>query len=349
LIGTAERATDAPATARELVAELAATEAAEAKLSPAERVERIAGSLPAHEAMAAVEHRFGVMILVEEHLPASDARGRIAAGEALGALGLFTPEPETDGGAARDWPAAALIAERGSRSGEDFLLSGDLRLATADADGNLALVREAGEGGDRCRLAWLDLRQAEARGIERLSPAGEVPQRLTCHGTPVGADAVSAPIDPGSGGTLDRALAGYAELWGLAAVTVARQGVVALRRAARLAGYPSAQLVATAVTEVEIEAEVALAGVRLRLEESEPRETRDALARSWAAALAAGRALALTAETTRSLRDRFALETDGPFAGPSSAGLTTGLGGVTFLEHALARELGIGRPEEEAP
>jgi hypothetical protein len=331
LIGAAERAAAAD---RDLSGHLAP----DAETPSADRVERLVATLPPADAMAAIEHLFGVVPLIEEHFPSRDALRTLLEGERIGALGLFTPEPEAGTGDGTGWPGAALAAEEDPGGG--LRISGVLRLPPGEPDGVLALVRVArvarGPAGDandagEYRLAWI-----------------EPPPGPALDGVRAGDGRVSAPVDLAPDGALPRRIARYAELRGLAAVAIARRAVVALRRAARLAGFQSHQLVATLLTEVEIETDVAASAVRLRLAEAEPGDRDPAL--SWACGLAAARVLALASETTRALYDRFALEApDGPFAGPGARGLATGLGGVPFLEHELARSLGVGQPAGGAP
>ena len=112
----------------------------------------------------------------------------------------------------------------------------------------------------------------------------------------------------------------------------ARDGVRALRRAARIASFQTSQLVALGITEVEIEADLTFAAVQ--------RETGrlDGL-NTLIVAAAAARALSAVAAKTEELRDAFGLEIDGPFAEGSTKTLTAFLGGPLLLESELARAL----------
>jgi hypothetical protein len=133
-------------------------------------------------------------------------------------------------------------------------------------------------------------------------------------------------------GELARLLAAYAGAWAKAAASCARDGVRALRRAARLASLQGSQLVALAITEVEIETELTFAAAE-----------RDGA--RLAAAAAAARTLAAVAARTEELRDAYGLAVEGPFgAGAPGAAktLTAFLGGPLLLESELARALGIG-------
>jgi hypothetical protein len=314
----------------------------EAALPPAGRVERLAAELPAPEAFAVIEHLYGAAPLVAELLPAGELSAAVAAGETVGALGLFTPTPAAGGDGSLGWGGAPLAGE--ALAGGGLRLSGALRLATALADGALALARVR-EDGDEARhhLVWLE--------IDDLERDGDAPVRVELEGAEVPAGAVSEPLDLSPGGALARRVARYAELWGLAAALAARGGVRALRRAARLAGFQAHQLVAMPLTEAEIEAEAALAAVRLRLAEEPDEASGGPPTLSWATALAAARALAAAAGTARALRDRFGLEADeSVLADPSAAtALAAWLGGPGFLEHELSRSITRGLDREGAP
>lgn len=184
-------------------------------------VERLMASLPALEACARIEHRFGVLPLVDAFFDGNI--GDIAEGK-LGALGLFTPTP------ALRWGAA--VEEDGG------LLRGEVRIPETAADGTLVLARR--DGG--LRLAWID---HQAPGVERRG------DRLVLNGAAT--DHVSRPVTLAD---LYPHLDAYAGVWALAASIAAGQGIRALRRAARISGFGASQLVATDVAELEIEAEL---------------------------------------------------------------------------------------------
>jgi hypothetical protein len=146
------------------------------------------------------------------------------------------------------------------------------------------------------------------------------------------------------GSDLYRHLEAYASLWALAASISARDGIRALRRAARTSqrggkAFNSSQLVAMAITEVEIEAELAATAVDRdwALAADDP-----ARAGGLALATAAARVLALLAERTAALRALTGHAPDGPFADPATAArMTLWLGGSAALEGELAGALGI--------
>lgn len=316
--------------------------------SAAERLERLTAALPVHEAMAAAEHLFAVVPLAAEHLRSDDLARTLAAGDTVGGLGLFTPSPASDSESGC-WSGAALAAEPAAESAGGLRLSGNLRLASRLVDGALALARVASDGGERHHLVWIDL--GSTSGAARSSAPDSAPVRHVLDGVEVGPELVSEALDLSPAGGLARSVARYAELWGFAAASVARAGAQGLRRAARLAGYQAHQLVAMPLTEIEIETEAALVAVRLRIDETGEARSGDpagATDLSWAAALSAARALDATVGATRSLSDRFALEPEGPLAGDGTQALTAWLGGTAFLEHELARSLGIGAAGEEA-
>jgi hypothetical protein len=306
---------------------------------PAERVQRLAAELPAPEAFAVIEHLYGVAPLVAALLPAGELSRAVAAGDTMGALGLFTPTP------AGGWGGAMLTAEALSEAG-CLRLSGSLRLAGSSADGALALARigprtedrtgDPGEAeGARCHLVWI--------GLADLEGDSEAPFRVVLDRAEVPAGGVSGPLDLSPEGELARRVARYAELWALAAALTAQGGVRSLRRAARLAGFQGHQLVAMPLTEAEIEAECALAAARQRLAESGAATSAEsAPTLSWATALAAARALAGTADAARRLWQGFGLEAEdgSSFADPfAETALAAWLGGPTFLEHELGRAL----------
>lgn len=181
-------------------------------------VESLMSGLPAIEACARIEHRFGVLPLVDAFFDHGIAEGK------LGALGLFTPTP------ALRWGAG--VEEDGG------LLRGEVRIPGTAADGTLVLVRR--DGG--LRLAWIDHR---APGVERRG------DRLVLNGAET--DHVSRPVTLAD---LYPHLDAYAGVWALAASIAAAHGIRALRRAARTSGFGASQLVAMDITELEIEAEL---------------------------------------------------------------------------------------------
>lgn len=181
-------------------------------------VESLMSSLPAAEACARIEHRFGVEPLVDAFFDKKVAEGR------LGALGLFTPTP------ALRWGAAV--------EGDGALLRGEARIPDTSSDGSLVLARlDAG-----LRLAWID---HDSPGVGRRG------SRLALDGAVTGH--VSRPV---SLAELYPHLDAYAGVWALAASICAGQGIRALRSAARTSGFSASQLVAMDITELEIEAEL---------------------------------------------------------------------------------------------
>ncbi len=350
--------------------------------SPREWVESLATTLPAVAAAAVIEHLFGVLPLVAGFFAPAPWCADVAAGRSLAALGLFTPDPELRWGAvagqaaataAAGDQAAAEPAADGRAAGEPavggtaapeaaagYRLSGTVRLAGCPGGGVLVLVRS----GEEHRLAWVDA------GVSGVEWHGQGPCRAAMAGAAVGADCVSRPVTVTSGGELWTHLARYASLWGLAASIWARHGVLALRRAARAprAGEPrwsAAQLVATAVTEVEIEAELAATALRIHFATAAGQAARGAGAdgahgsdgahssdgahgpdgpdgaddADLAIAVGAARALAAVAACTVELRDRLGLAVEGPLADGLPGPLAASLGGVLMLESELAAQL----------
>jgi hypothetical protein len=309
-----------------------------------EEVADVLASMPAVSACALLEHRFGVLPLLGAFFAPGDALAEVTQGRKLGAVGLFTPAPDFG------WEAAAAAAER---SGEGLLLRGQVRLPHAAADGSVVLVRL---DSSEHRLVWLDHQApgVEQRGARTGGPAGDAPCWLEIDGAVAGAGLVSEPVTLDPGGPLVRHLADYAGVWALAAALLARQGVRALRSAARTTthgGKPfnSSQLVALGITEVEIEADLAAAAARRLLEL--PKGDVDVQA-SLGVAAASARALAGVAAKTETLGDLMGLEPDGPLAGPlaksAAKSLTAFLGGALMVESELARALGIrDLPAEE--
>jgi hypothetical protein len=305
-------------------------------LSPRDAREHVASlmaELPGAAGLAAVEHQFGVLPLVAAFFAPGGALAEVAAGRRRGVLGLFTPTPEPG------WGTATV---EGKPAGEEILLSGEVRLASADADGSLVLFQQ--EDGKEQRLAWLD---HGTPGIERRAGGGS--GWLDLDGVAVAAGLVSRPVTLAAGGDLFRRLETYASLWALAASICARDGVRALRRAARTSqrggkAFNSSQLVAMAITEVEIEAELTATAVERDLALGFSGEDDPNRAGGLALATAAARVLALLAERTAELRALTGHAPDGPFADPATAAsLTAYLGGAPALEGELAGALGIHR------
>ncbi|HYO11763.1 MAG TPA: hypothetical protein VE685_01035 [Thermoanaerobaculia bacterium] len=266
---------------------------------------------------AAIEHRLGVLPLLDAFFEPRGALDDVVAGRKLGALGLFTPTPEPG------WGAGAIAGER---SGEGILLRGDVRLPYPAADGSIVLVRL---GDAEHRLAWLDhgAPGVERRGSRSGGPVGHGPCWLHIDGATAGPDLVSRPVRLTEDGELWRCLETYASGWASAAASCARDGVRALRRAARTSGFNASQLVALGITEVEIEADLTAAAVQRT--------------GGLAVAVAAGRTLRAVAAKTEELRDVFGLEIDSLLATGSTKILTAFLGGSLLLESELARALGI--------
>lgn len=274
-----------------------------------EQITRPPEARAAPEAWVDLEHRFGVVPLAEAFFgPLPD----VTSGRKLGGLGLFTPAPEPG------WGAVPL---EGEPSAGGLILRGEVRLPDSAFDGAIVPVLANGE----LRLAWLDLR---ARGVERLD------RWLHVRDAAVGPDLVSRPVTLAPDGELSRLLARYATAWAAAAASCAREGVRALRQAARTtarggAAFNASQLVALGITEVEIEADLTLAAVERGGD-------------SLFVAAAAARTLSAVAAKTEELRDAFGLEVGGPLAGGSAKTLTTFLGGPLLLESEAFRALEAG-------
>ena len=297
--------------------------------SAREHVEGLMSRLPAAEACAVVEHLFGVLPLLDGFFEPQGAAAEVAAGPKLGSLGLFTPTPEPG------WAAAAVAGEP---AGAGLLLRGEVRLPGPASGGSIVLARLA--GGDH-RLAWIDhgVPGVERRGSRTGGPVRDgSPCWLALEGATVGPDLVSRPVTPAAGSDLFRHLESYAGVWALAAAIAARDGVRALRRAARLNGhqgkaFSASQTVAMDIAGVEIEMELTLAAAQRHLASGEES--------SLALAAAAARILAAVAARTAELRDLRGLEIDGPLADGSAAALSAFLGGPAMIESELARALGI--------
>lgn len=259
--------------------------------------------------LAVVEHRSGVLPLVETFFERG-AVDEAVADPRTGALGLFTPAPE---------PGFGAVALSGVPADGGVLVSGRLRLPSPAADGSIVLVRfEEAEP----RLAWLD------HGAPGILRDGDGPCWVQAEKVAIPDGLVSRPVSLGPGSELVRCLETYAGVWAVAAAKIAREGVRALRRTARVTGFNASQTVAFGITEVEIEADLALAAA-----ERNP---------GLAVAVAAARALSAVASKTEELHGTMGLPVDGPLSGGSAKILTAYLGGAPLLENELARILGIG-------
>lgn len=280
-------------------------------------------------AWAEMEHRAGVLPLLAAFFAAQEPFAEMFAGRRLGALGLFTPAPEPG------WGAAALAGEPAAEPANGgVLLRGDVRLPGPAASGSIVLVRLPDA---EHRLAWIghDSPGVERRGSRAGGPAVTVAASADCgpcwlhlEEVWVGPELLSRPVTLASDGELARHLVSYADVWAAAAALCAREGVRALRLAARTAAFHTSQLVALGITEVEIEADLTAAAVQ---------RNRNGLA----VAAAAARTLSAVAAKTEELRDVYGIEVDGPFAGAAAKTLTAFLGGPLLLENELARALGI--------
>jgi hypothetical protein len=240
-------------------------------------------------AFAALEHELGVLPLLDAFFAVREADGKRAS------VGLFTPRPE---------PGLEAAAIAGEPAGGGLRLTGKVRLPGPDSEASIVLIRT----GDEHRLAWLD---HGTPGVERRG------DWLAIEGAAV--DLVSRPVEISE---LAGWLETYAGAWALAAAKAAREGVRALRRAARTSGFNASQWVAMGITEVEIEADLTLAAAKRNP--------------GLAVAAATARTLSLVAARTEELRD-LGLELEVP-----RKALSAYLGGALFLENELARTLGIG-------
>ena len=241
-------------------------------------------------AFGVIEHDLGVLPLLDAFFAVREADRKRAS------LGLFTPRPE---------PGLEAAAIAGEPSGNGLRLTGKVRLPSPDCEASIVLVKT----GDEHRLAWLD---HGMRGVERRG------DWLVIDGA--AADLVSRPVQISE---LAGWLETYAGAWALAAAMAAREGVRALRRAARTTGFNASQWVAMGITEVEIEADLTLAAAKRHP--------------GLAVAAAAARTLSMVAARTEELRELMGFEADG-----SLKVLTAYLGGALFLESELARSLRIG-------
>lgn len=282
--------------------------------------ERFAADLPpaAADAFALIEHRFGVLPLLEAFFEPCEAVE--AAGRPLGALGLFTPAP------AMRWCAAPVPCELADGA---LRLSGEVRIASPAAEGALVPVSLAGA---ELRLAWV---AQDAPGVERRTAGPGAPCWLYFDGASVDPGLVSRPVTVDALHPFLEELAGR---WAPAAAACAREGVRALRRAARTtarggAAFNASQVFALSITEVEIEADLAAAAART--------------GGGLLAAAAAARTLESVAAASALMRDSAGLAIEGPF-GEEGAGksLTAFLGGALMLENEVARALGLPREAE---
>jgi hypothetical protein len=259
--------------------------------------------------LAVLEHRSGVLPLIEAFFERG-AVDEAVADPRVGGLGLFTPAPE---------PGFGAVALTGVPADGGVLVSGRFRLPSPAADGSIVLVSIEEE---EPRLAWLD------HGAPGVLRRGDGPCWLDVERAAIPDGLVSRPVSLDPGSELIRCLETYAGVWASAAARIAREGVRALRRAARITGFNASQHVAFEITEVEIEADLTFAAA-----ERNP---------GLAVAAAAARTLSAVARKTEDLRDLMGLEIDGPLAGSSAKALTAFLGGALLLENELARALGIG-------
>jgi hypothetical protein len=206
------------------------------------------------------------------------------------------------------------------------------------------------------RLAWLD---HDAAGVVRresrtsAASCDHSPCWIAVDGAAIRSDLVSRPVTLAVGDDLHRRLDDYASVWALVAAVCSRRGVRVLRRAARTTRWPgqseslsASQLVAMAITEVEIETELMLTAAERGVANAAPQ----APAAGVVLALSAARTLAAVTATMRQLRDRFDLVVDDPLADdPTTATLLAYLGGPLTLENEVARTLDFGHASAPAP
>ena len=337
---TRAAATGLPCAGRALVERLAAGGVDMPRTAAAgDWVASLTSQLPAAAAFAVLEHLFGLLPLVDAYFEPRGRIAEVAAGRQLGALGLFTPTPELQ------WGAAAVAGEP---SGGGVALRGDVRLPSPASDGSIVLVRL--DGGEH-RLAWVghDAPGVELRGSRRGGPVhGDAPCWLGLAGATIGGGLVSRPVTLASGGGLVERLEAYAGVWALAAAICAGDRVRALRRAARTTqhrgqAWSTSQLLAMDITKLEIEADLATAAARLHLASAEGAGGAGALA----VATAAARTLHAVATKERELRDLTGLELDGRPV-QDLAALTAFLGGPLMVESELGRALGLRAQEARA-
>jgi hypothetical protein len=298
-------------------------------------VETLMSHVGVADACAVVEHRFGVLPLIDGFFEGADVSlAAIRSSVKLGALGLFTPTPE------HGWGSGAMA---GRRSGRMLRVSGEIRVSSHASVGSIALARLS--DSDQ-RLVWLD---HEAPGVEPRGsrtggpPIADVPRWLAVEDAAIVEAHVSRPVTLVPDGELHERLERYVSVWALIALDCARRSVRALRRAARTTrspGHPEAfgasQLVAMDLTEVEIETELATAASRRHFADDAPHPSGLALA------LASARALGAVATKTDELRDHFDLAVDGPLAAVTAAALTAHVGGAPLLENELGRTCEVG-------
>jgi hypothetical protein len=279
---------------------------------------------PVH-ACSIAEHLFGVLPLIDTFFESSDSRlAAVAAGTALGTLGLFTPTP--DGG----WGAAAIVGEHHDRA---LRVWGEVRVASYTADGSIVLVR-LGDGDQR--LVWLDHQSTGVmlRGSRTGGPSSRrAPRWLLVEGATIVDAHVSRPVMLVPGQELYGRLEQWAAIWSLVALEYTRATVRRLRQAVRTTRrrghaepFSASQLVTMDLAELEIETELTLIAARHHF-------TREATHPS-------GLLLALSAAQ---LRDDLGLSIDGALTDDgASALLAAHVGGTLGLEHELALALDLG-------
>jgi hypothetical protein len=304
-------------------------------MSVPEWVALVTSRLTAAQACAVVEHLFGVLPLMACFDRVDDTLAALASGAKLGALALFTPNPECAWGAVSltgEWRAGALR------------LRGEVRLPDPAVDGAIVPVSLS---GTEQRLVWLDL---GADGVDRCDTRGDrratsavSPCWLRIDGASIESAAISHPITFARASDERQQLDAYAGVWALAAIKIATRIVLTLRRAARTtrchgrsAAFSSSQLVAMTLAEVEIETELVAAAIDRAMSAGEP-----AIGRMLA--LSAARVLGSAIETGRQLRDRMGLPFDDWLSDACAPALTMYLGGTPMLENELARALDIGQ------
>lgn len=303
-------------------------------------LEGLAASLPMSVCLAVVEHLFGALPLVAEHLGSKSGGGELVealrGGRQLAGLGLFTPDPELSPGAAA---LAGELVEAGA------FLQGEVRLASSSCDGSLVLVRCA---GDELRLAWL------ARGTKGVEPrraraGGALPQRAcpcwwglaSALATPV-SDPVTLDVEGAVARRLDACAGVAAFVESLYALRLIR----AMRRVARTTThnatpFNTSQLVALDVAGLEIEARLAETAARSRLRLDPGNASRP---RGLPLAAAASKVLAQAVATAVRLRDQWGVEVDDDsLADPEAAAACVNafLGGPLRLESELAHTMDL--------
>lgn len=278
---------------------------------PLRWLERLAATQAPVAALRIVEHLYGALPLRPFFTPsASDVWRRAEAGELFVDLGFFTPHPELR------WHA---VAPRGERRDDGLRLSGEVRIATADADAtvvscrldgvdHLALVLHDADGAELRRDAagcWLVLDEAPAAASGELDLAAESGR---------------AWVDD------------HAAVHAFVAAHLAQRAARALRRALRLttrdgSAFSSAQRLSMDLSACEIEIELLIAAT----EQSFAVESRDGLL----LAAAAARCLdGIEAEIAR-----LAAHAGVDAGWPTSAASAAFLGGPLILEGELGRRL----------